>query len=67
MRRRGIRVTALLPGAVDTAFWDAAGGGPDRTQMLRPENVGETVRAILDQPEGMNTDELVLMPTFGVL
>ena len=35
--------------------------------MLRPEAVGETIRAILDQPEGMNTDELVLMPPRGIL
>jgi NAD(P)-dependent dehydrogenase (short-subunit alcohol dehydrogenase family) len=64
---RGIRVTALLPGSVDTPFWDEAGGRLDRAQMLRPEAVGETIRAILDQPEGMNTDEVVLMPPFGVL
>ena len=67
LRRRGIRVTALLPGSVDTPFWDEIGGGPDRTQMLRPEHVGETIRALLDQPPGMNTDELVLMPPFGIL
>jgi 3-oxoacyl-[acyl-carrier protein] reductase len=67
VRRRGIRVTALLPGSVDTPFWDEAGGSLDRAQMLRPEQVGETIRAILDQPEGMSTDELVLMPPSGIL
>jgi 3-oxoacyl-[acyl-carrier protein] reductase len=67
LRRRGLRVTALLPGSVDTPFWDAAGGGPDRSQMLRAEDVGETIRALLDQPAGMSTDELVLMPPFGIL
>jgi 3-oxoacyl-[acyl-carrier protein] reductase len=67
VRRRGIRVTALLPGSVDTPFWDEAGGGLDRAQMLRPEAVGETIRAILDQPQGVNTDELVLMPPLGIL
>ena len=67
VRRRGIRVTALLPGSVDTPFWDEAGGSLDRAQMLRPEAVGETIRAILDQPEGMCTDELVLMPPLGIL
>ena len=67
VRRRGIRVTALLPGAVDTPFWDAVGGGPDRAQMLRPEAVGETIRTLLDQPPDVATDELVLMPPFGIL
>jgi NAD(P)-dependent dehydrogenase (short-subunit alcohol dehydrogenase family) len=67
VRRRGIRVTALLPGSVDTPFWDDIGGGPDRAQMLRPEHLGETIRALLDQPPGQTTDELVLMPPFGIL
>jgi 3-oxoacyl-[acyl-carrier protein] reductase len=67
VRHRGIRVTALLPGAVDTPFWDAAGGGPDRAAMLRPEHVAETVRMLLDQPPGMSTDEIVVMPPRGVL
>ena len=67
VRRRGIRVTALLPGSVDTPFWDDAGGSLDRAQMLRPDHVGETIRLILDQPPEMNTDELVLMPPLGIL
>lgn len=67
VRRQGIRVTALLPGSVDTPFWDTAGGGPDRTLMLRPEHVGETIRSVLDQPPGMHTDELVVMPPGGIL
>jgi NADP-dependent 3-hydroxy acid dehydrogenase YdfG len=67
VRARGIRVTALLPGSVDTPFWDTAGASLDRSEMLRPEAVAETIRAILDQPPGMNTDELVLMPPGGIL
>jgi 3-oxoacyl-[acyl-carrier protein] reductase len=67
LRRRGLRVTALLPGSVDTPFWDPIPGGPDRAQMLRPEHVAETIRTLLDQPPEMNTDELVLMPPGGIL
>jgi 3-oxoacyl-[acyl-carrier protein] reductase len=67
VRGRGIRVTALLPGSVDTPFWDTAGGALDRGKMMRPEHVAETIRAILDQPPGMTTDELVVMPPLGVL
>lgn len=67
VRRKGIRVTALLPGAVDTPFWDAIGGGPDRAQMLRPEHVAETIRALIEQPEAVATDELMVMPPLGIL
>jgi 3-oxoacyl-[acyl-carrier protein] reductase len=67
VRGRGIRVTALLPGAVDTPFWDTAGGGPDRELMLRAEDVGETIGMLLDQPTGLATDEMLIMPPGGIL
>src|SRR5262249_51221055 len=67
VRDKGIRVTALLPGAVDTPFWDAAGGGPDRGLMLRAEDVGEIIGSLLDQPSRITTDEVVIMPPSGIL
>jgi 3-oxoacyl-[acyl-carrier protein] reductase len=67
VRRRGIRVTALLPGSVDTPFWDTAGGGPDRALMLQQDHVAETIRFLLDQPAEMAMDEVVVMPPGGIL
>ncbi len=67
VRKQGLRVTALLPGAVETPLWDATGGGPDRSLMLRPEHVAHAVIGILTQPAGMVTDEMLIMPPHGVL
>jgi NAD(P)-dependent dehydrogenase (short-subunit alcohol dehydrogenase family) len=67
VRREGIRVTALLPGSVDTPFWDANPGGPPRADMLRPERVAEAVRYALDAPEDASVDEIRLMPPKGIL
>jgi 3-oxoacyl-[acyl-carrier protein] reductase len=67
VRREGIRVTALLPGSVDTPFWDANPGGPPREDMLRPESVAEAVRYALDAPGDASVDEIHLMPPKGIL
>jgi short-subunit dehydrogenase len=67
VRRRGVRVAALCPGAVDTPFWDAIPGAPDRTRMLRPEAVAEAAVLIAAQPPGAMVEEIVLAPTPGVL
>lgn len=68
VRRDGIRVTAILPGSVDTPFWDALGGAPfDRADMLRPEAVADTVRYALEVPDGVSIDEIRVMPPKGIL
>jgi NAD(P)-dependent dehydrogenase (short-subunit alcohol dehydrogenase family) len=67
VRRQGIRVTALCPGSVDTPFWEEIESHPDFARMLRAEDVAEAVAFILDQPPGIVTDEMVVMPPEGIL
>jgi NAD(P)-dependent dehydrogenase (short-subunit alcohol dehydrogenase family) len=67
VRGRGVRVAALSPGAVDTAFWDEIPSPPDRSRMLRPEGVAEAALLIAAQPPGAFVEEIVLAPTPGVL
>ena len=67
VRRRGVRVAAVCPGAVDTPFWDTIPQPPDRSRMLRPESVAETVLLIATQPPGAMVEEVILAPTPGVL
>ena len=67
VRRDGVRVSAILPGSVDTPFWDGIGGGPPRADMLRAERVAEAVRYALDAPPDASVDEIHLMPPKGVL
>ena len=67
VRQQNIRVTAVLPGSVHTPFWDDVPEHPDFEQMLKPEHVADTVVSICQQPPGMVTEEIVVMPPLGIL
>ena len=67
VRQQNIRVTAVLPGSVHTPFWDGVPEHPDFEQMLTPEHVADTVVSICQQPPGMVTEEIVVMPPLGIL
>ena len=67
VRQHNIRVTAVLPGSVHTPFWDDVPIHPDFEQMLKPEHVAGTVVSICQQPIGMVTEEIVIMPPLGIL
>lgn len=65
--RPAIRVGVLLPGAVDTALWDAVGAGPDRERMLRPESVARAAVLMATLPRDAVVEELTIMPPEGIL
>ena len=60
-----VRVTALLPGATDTAIWDDRPGF-DRTKMMRAEELASYVVETLVRPS-IAVEELVVMPPGGAL
>lgn len=67
-RQKGLRVTNMVVGSVDSPFWDRAGGTElPRERMLRPEDVGRAIAWAAAQPAGTSVDEIVLMPKDGVL
>ncbi len=66
-RGRGLRVINLLPGAVDTPFWDGIDGEWDRSRMLRPETVAEAALGALRLPPEALAEEIVLGPAGGAL
>ena len=67
VRQQNIRVTAVLPGSVHTPFWDGVPEHPDFEQMLTPEHVADTIVSVCQQPPGMVTEEIVVMPPLGIL
>ncbi|MCY4404112.1 MAG: SDR family NAD(P)-dependent oxidoreductase [Candidatus Poribacteria bacterium] len=67
VRNKNIRVTAILPGSVETPFWDDIPQHPDFEKMLKPEHVSNVVLSICQQPLGMVTEEVVVMPPLGIL
>ena len=67
VRRDGVRVGVLLPGAVDTPLWDTIPSAPDRGRMLRPEDVARAVVLMATLPPGAALEELTLLPADGIL
>lgn len=60
VRTRGIRVSVLTPGLIDSYFHGGAEGDLDETKALQPEALASAVCAILMQPDYMVIDELSL-------
>jgi NAD(P)-dependent dehydrogenase (short-subunit alcohol dehydrogenase family) len=67
LRPRGVRVSAVLPAATDTALWDTLPGEWSRTNMLRPEDVADAIATLVAQPPYMTTEELVVGHVAGRL
>ena len=67
MRSHGIRVGALCPGAVDTPLWDSVPNAPDRSRMLRPEDVAEAALLMASLPPGASVEDVTLLPAGGIL
>ena len=66
-RANGIRVTALCPGSVNTPIWDSetVKADFDRSAMLTPEIVAESILYVALLPTSAVIEELTLMPSVG--
>ncbi|MBD0336184.1 MAG: SDR family oxidoreductase [Cyanobacteria bacterium Co-bin13] len=66
-RAHGIRVVTVSPGAVNTAIWDTATvqADFDRSRMLTPEVVAQTILNTVVLPEYAVIEDLTLMPSAG--
>ena len=67
LRKKGIRVLALLPGATDTAIWEQFWPEAPREKMLSAETVAEAVLHVVTLPENATIEEIRLGPAAGVL
>lgn len=66
-RGSGVRLTLLSPGPTDTAAWDAIDpdsreGFTPRAQMLRPDDVAESVIQVLTAPPHLHVESIRLGP-----
>jgi NADP-dependent 3-hydroxy acid dehydrogenase YdfG len=57
----GVGVTLIYPGAVETNFFDADGGPPDRAMLTADELAASIVWAI-NQPSGVDVNTLTVRP-----
>lgn len=67
LRDYKIRVTGILPGVTNTRMVDEFGFPVQRSGLIQPEDVAETVLAALLQPLRSSVEEIVLMPSKGSL
>jgi short-subunit dehydrogenase len=68
-RANGIRVNAICPGAVNTGLWDTETVHLDfdRSSMLTPEIVAQSILHTALLPEQAVFEELTLMPSADTL
>lgn len=67
LRPRGIRVSVVLPAAVDTELWDVVPGEWNRANMLQPADVARAIAQLAAQPPYAATEELVIGHVAGRL
>ena len=67
LRKRGIRVLALLPGATDTEIWGQFWADAPKEKMISAETVAEAVLHAVSAPANTSIDEIRIGPTTGVL
>jgi len=67
LRKSGIRVLALIPGATDTDIWSQFWPDAPRDKMVSPRTVAEAVLQAVSAPANTSVDEIRLGPAAGVL
>jgi 3-oxoacyl-[acyl-carrier protein] reductase len=63
LRQHGVRVSAILPGSVDTGFGNRKGERKDRDWMLRPEDVAAMVLHLLSYPRRALPSQVEIRPS----
>jgi NAD(P)-dependent dehydrogenase (short-subunit alcohol dehydrogenase family) len=67
LRKRGIRVLALLPGATDTEIWGQFWKDAPKEKMISAETVAQAVLHAVSAPANTAIEEIRIGPSAGVL
>ncbi|HEX6503879.1 MAG TPA: SDR family oxidoreductase [Terriglobales bacterium] len=67
LRKKKIRVVALIVGATNTEIWNQFWPDAPRANMMSPETIAEMVVRALVLPANASVDELVINPVTGML
>lgn len=65
LRDKGIKVTSIVSGAVQTSFWDRVDTGFDRSRMIEPASIAELLLQTYRQATDAVTEEIVIKPAGG--
>ena len=67
VRKQGVRVIDVLPGAVETAMWSQGNRDKFGERMMQPDDIADVVVSLYCQPERITTDEIIVRPIEGDL
>ncbi len=67
LRKRGIRVLALLPGATNTEIWSQFWADAPKEKMISGETVAQAVLHAVSAPANTTIEEIRIGPAAGVL
>jgi len=67
LRGQGIRVMAMIPGAVDTDIWEQFWPDAPRAKMVSTQDVARAVVLTLTMPANTSVDEIRIGPASGTL
>jgi len=67
LREQGIRVMALIPGAVDTNIWEQFWPDAPREKMVSTQDIARAVVLALIMPKNTSIDEIRIGPASGAL
>ncbi len=67
LRREGIRITSVIPGAINSSFWDNVDMELDKSNMISLRSITEHILFLLCQPKPAVVDEITIMPPNGIL
>ncbi len=60
-----VKVTTVMPGAVDTDLWEGLAYVPKREKMMRPEDVAEAIFSAYRNPAWVR--DLLILPPEGII
>ena len=67
VRHLNIKVSNILPGAVETPMWDSRSRAKYKNRMLSPADVAEIVVSVFSQPKKILIEDVVIRPIKGDL
>jgi 3-oxoacyl-[acyl-carrier protein] reductase len=67
VRKRGVRIVDVLPGAVETEMWSQSNRTKHGSKMMQPDDIAEILISLYRQPERATTDEIIVRPREGDL
>jgi len=67
MLPRGVRVTALMPGATSTDLWQQIMPNAPLDHMMKPDSIAQAVLYAVLLPPEANLSEILLTPTVGAV